>query len=70
MPEGLDELIELSMLREEVKQLKGYIVRLERENAYLQDRLSHRRPSTAAKSQAKRARGHWGERLQALSLNR
>ncbi len=53
MSEKFDELIELPMLQEEVKQLKEYIIRLERDNADLMDRLSHRRPSTAAKTEVK-----------------
>jgi hypothetical protein len=48
MSQDLDHLIELSILRGEVQHLKAYTVRLERENAALMDRLSHRRPSTAA----------------------
>ena len=47
MSDELDALIELPMLREEVKHLKKYIIRLERENAELMDRLSRRRPTTA-----------------------
>ena len=54
MSEKLDELIKLPMLQEEIKHLKKYIIRLERENAYLMDRLSHRRPSTASKSEIRR----------------
>ena len=49
----LDELIEVSMLREEIKHLKANIVRLERENASLMDRLSQRRPSTVAEKELK-----------------
>ncbi len=45
----LEDLIELSMLRDEVQHLKSYAIRLERENAALMDRLSHRRPSTAVR---------------------
>ncbi len=67
MAEKLDVLIEVPMLREEVKQLKEYIIRLERENAYLMDRLSHRRPSTAAKTQMRGFRQRWGKRLLVLS---
>jgi hypothetical protein len=48
MSEKLDELIQIPMLQEEIKLLKQYVIRLERENADLMDRLSHRRPSTAA----------------------
>jgi hypothetical protein len=48
MSQDLDSLIELSILRDEVQHLKAYAIRLERENAALMDRLSHRRPSTAA----------------------
>jgi len=47
----LEDLIELSMLRDEVQHLKSYAIRLERENAALMDRLSHRRPSTAVRYQ-------------------
>lgn len=47
MSDELDALIELPMLQEEVKHLKKYIIRLERENAELMDRLSRRRPTTA-----------------------
>ena len=49
MSQDLDQLIELSILRDEVHHLKAYTVRLERENAALMDRLSHRRPSSAAR---------------------
>ncbi len=70
MPEKLDALIELPMLREEVKELKGYIIRLERENADLMDRLSHRRPSTAAMTQARKLRPRWIKRLLVLSPTR
>ena len=48
MSQDLDSLIELSILRDEVQRLKAYAIRLERENAALMDRLSYRRPSTAA----------------------
>ncbi len=48
MSQNLDNLIEHSILRDEVQHLKAYAIRLERENAALMDRLSHRRPSTAA----------------------
>ena len=48
MSQDLNDLIELSMLRDEVRHLKAYAIRLERENAALMDRLSHRRPSSAA----------------------
>ncbi len=48
MSQDLDNLIEHSILRDEVQHLKAYAIRLERENAALMDRLSHRRPSTAA----------------------
>lgn len=49
MTQDLYNLIEISMLRDEVQHLKAYAVRLERENAALMDRLSHRRPSSAAR---------------------
>lgn len=45
MSQDLNELIELSILRDEVQHLKAYAVRLERENAALMDRLSFRRPT-------------------------
>lgn len=48
MTQDLYNIIELSMLRDEVRHLKSYAVRLERENAALMDRLSYRRPSRAA----------------------
>jgi hypothetical protein len=48
MSQDIENLIELSILRDEVQHLKAYAVRLERENAALMDRLSYRRPSTAA----------------------
>ena len=48
MTQDLYNVIELSMLRDEVRHLKAYAVRLERENAALMDRLSYRRPSSAA----------------------
>ena len=70
MLKNLDALIEIPMLREEVKQLKGYIVRLERENADLRDRLSHRRPSTAAMTQARHLRRRWAKWLPVLSPTR
>ena len=54
MSEKLDELIKLPMLQEEIKHLKKYIIKLERENASLMDRLSHRRPSTASESEIRR----------------
>ncbi|MCZ6862665.1 MAG: hypothetical protein O7I42_20745 [Alphaproteobacteria bacterium] len=62
MSQDLDNLIELSILRDEVQHLKAYATRLERENAGLMDRLSHRRPSTAAIRQA----GWFRQRLGAL----
>ena len=48
MSQDIENLIELSILRDEVQHLKAYAIRLERENAALMDRLSYRRPSTAA----------------------
>ncbi len=54
MSDKLDALIEVSMLQEEVKHLKSYVVRLERENAALMERLSRRRPSTAAEAEFKK----------------
>lgn len=51
MSQDLDDLIELSMLRDEVRHMKAYAVRLERENAALMDRLSYRRPTTALRHQ-------------------
>ncbi len=63
MSQDLDELIELSILREEVQHLKAYAIRLERENAALTDRLSHRRPSAAAIQRA----GWLRQRLGALA---
>jgi len=62
MSQDLDNLIELSILRDEVQHLKAYATRLERENAGLMDRLSHRRPSAAAIRQA----GWFRQRLGAL----
>ena len=49
MTQDFHTLIELTMLRDEVQHLKAYAVRLERENAALLDRLSYRRPSSAAR---------------------
>ena len=66
MSQDLDDLIELSLLREEVKSLKSYAARLERENASLMDCLSHRRPSSAARRQVERIGRRWGWRLQLL----
>ena len=48
MSQDIEYLIELSILRDEVQHLKAYAIRLERETAALMDRLSYRRPSTAA----------------------
>lgn len=62
MSQDLDSLIELSILRDEVQHLKAYTIRLERENAALMDRLSYRRPSTAAIQRA----GWLRQRLGAL----
>lgn len=62
MSQEIDELIELSILRDEVQHLKAYAVRLERENAALMDRLSFRRPSTAVR----RPVGWFRQRLSAL----
>ena len=62
MSQDLDNLIELSILRDEVQHLKAYAIRLERENAALMDRLSHRRPSSAAIRRA----GWFRQRLGAL----
>ncbi len=67
MSEKFDELIELPMLQEEVKQLKEYIIRLERDNADLMDRLSHRRPSTAAKAEVRSFCRRCAKRLMVLS---
>ena len=53
MSQDLDDLIELSILRDEVQHLKAYAVRLERENAALMDRLSYRRPSGTARSRVR-----------------
>jgi hypothetical protein len=64
MSQDLDDLIELSILRDEVKHLKAYAIRLERENAALMDRLSYRRPSTAVR----RPVGWFRQRLSALML--
>jgi len=64
MSQDLDELIELSILRDEVQHLKAYAIRLERENAMLMDRLSYRRPS----STVRRRIGWLRERLGALAL--
>ncbi len=62
MSQDLDDLIEMSILRDEVQHLKAYAVRLERENAALMDRLSYRRPSTAVRRPA----GWLRQRLGAL----
>lgn len=62
MSQDLDDLIELSILRDEVQHLKAYAVRLERENAALMDRLSYRRPSTTIR----RRPGWLRQRLAAL----
>ncbi len=62
MSQDLDQVIELSILRDEVLHLKAYAVRLERENAALMDRLSNRRPSSAALQRA----GWLRQRLGAL----
>ncbi len=62
MSQDLENLIELSIVRDEVQHLKAQATRLERENAALMDRLSHRRPSTAAIRQA----GRFHQRLGAL----
>jgi len=67
MSEKFDELIELPMLQEEVKQLKEYIIRLERDNADLMDRLSHRRPSTTAKTEVRSFCRRCAKRLMVLS---
>jgi hypothetical protein len=64
MSQDFDDLIELSILRDEVQHLKAYAVRLERENAALMDRLSFRRPSAAVRRQA----GGLRQRLSALFL--
>lgn len=64
MSQDLDELIELSILRDEVQHLKAYAIRLERENAALMDRLSFRRPSSAVRRPA----GWLRQRLAALML--
>ncbi len=61
--QDLEDLIELSMLRDEVQHLKSYAIRLERENAALMDRLSHRRPSTAV-----RHRDGWLRHLSGMIL--
>ena len=62
MSQGLDDLIELSILRDEVQHLKAYAIRLERENAALMDRLSYRRPASALR----RPVGWFRQRLAAL----
>jgi len=54
MPENLDDLVQIPMLQAEIKNLRQYIIKLERENADLMDRLSHRRPSTAAQRKSGR----------------
>ena len=54
MPNTLDTLIQVPLLQEEVKRLRSSIVELERENAELKDRLSNRRPSSAAEAEIKR----------------
>ena len=70
MTEKFDALIEVTMLREEVKQLKAYTIRLERENAQLMDRLSHRRPSSVAETEVKRFCRRCAKRLLVLGSNR
>ncbi len=67
MSEKLDEFIKLPMLQEEIKHLKEYIIRLERDNADLMDRLSHRRPSTAAGTEIRRFCRLCAKRLLVLS---
>ncbi len=67
MSEKLDELIKLPMLQEEIKHLKEYIIRLERDNADLMDRLSYRRPSTAAETEIRRFCRLCAKRLLVLS---
>jgi RNase P subunit RPR2 len=70
MSEKLDALIKLPMLQEEVKHLKEYIIILERENANLMDRLSHRRPSTAAETEMRRFCRRCAKRLLVLDPTR
>jgi hypothetical protein len=70
MSEKLDALIELPMLREEVKQLKEYIIGLEHENDYLTDCLSQRRPPTAAETELRRFCRRCAKRLLVLNSTR
>ena len=67
MSEKLDVLIKIPMLQEEIKHLNDHIIRLEREIAYLMDRLSHRRPSTAAETEIRRFCQRCAKRLLVLS---
>lgn len=67
MSEKLDALIELPMLREEVKHLKEYITRLEHENAHLMDRLSQRKPPTAAETEIRNFCRRCAKRLLVLN---
>ena len=70
MSEKLDALIELPMLREEVKQLKKYTNRLEHENDDLTDRLSQRSPPTAAETEIGRFCRRCAKRLLVLNSTR
>lgn len=70
MSDQLDALIEVSMLQEEVKHLKSYVVRLERENASLMDRLSRRRPSTSAEAEIKKFCRRCAKRLLVINPSR
>ncbi len=70
MSEKLDELIKLAILQEEIKHLKEYIIRLERDNADLMDRLSHRRPSTAAETEIRKFCRRCAKRLLVFSPTR
>ena len=70
MSDELDALIEVSMLQEEVKRLKAYVVRLERENASLMDRLSRRRPSSGAEGEIRKFCRRCAKRLLVVNPSR
>lgn len=61
MPQDLDRLVELCILREEVKKLKRDMLQLEREKEALANRLSQRRPTAGVTRQIKKLRQIWGD---------
>ncbi len=61
MPQDLDNLVELCILREEVKKLRRDILQLEREKEALANRLSQRRPTAGVTRQIKKLRQIWGD---------